>query len=48
LSAVATETARSDASGISLKSPSEYQRDDNQKMIMIRDDRHQRLPSIAD
>jgi hypothetical protein len=48
LPAVAKEKARSDASGLSLKSPSECRRDNNQQMIMIRDDRHQQLPSIPD
>ena len=32
----------------SLKTPSEYRRDHNPQVIMIRDDRHQQLPLIPD
>jgi len=42
------EKARTDEQEMSLKMPSKSRRDNNPRMIMIRDDRHQRLPSIPD
>jgi len=42
------EKARTDEEEMSLKTPSEYRRDHNPQVIMIRDDRHQQLPLIPD